>query len=72
MIPMLIFGILGGVVSAVVAWPYGFVAAFAAYVIGGSVCALIPGVLQIRAEAKAEARNDVSASMKASPVGEEQ
>jgi ABC-type uncharacterized transport system permease subunit len=72
MIPMLIFGILGGVVSAVVAWPYGFVAAFAAYVVGGSMCALVPGVLQMRSEAKAEARNDVSALMKASPVGEEQ
>jgi hypothetical protein len=72
MIPMLIFGILGGIISAVVAWPYGFIAAFAAYVVGGSVCALIPGLLQIRSEAKAEARRDLAASVKASPVGEEQ
>jgi len=71
MIPMLIFGILGGIISAVVAWPYGFIAAFAAYVVGGSVCALIPGFLQMRAEAKAEARRDLDASLKASPVGKE-
>jgi len=70
MIPMMFFGIVGGVISAVLALPYGFLAAFLAYVIGGSLCALIPAVLQMRAEYRREAREDI-ASIKAAPVGEE-
>ncbi len=67
MIPMLFFGIVGGVISAVVALPYGFLAALLAYVVGGSLCALIPGILMVRAEA----RRQSAAGLKASPVAEE-
>ena len=42
MIPMMFFGIVRGVISAVLALPYGFLAAFLAYVIGGSLCASSP------------------------------
>jgi hypothetical protein len=71
MIPMLFFGIVGGVISAVVSLPYGFLAALLAYVVGGSVCALIPGILMVRAEARAEARRQSAARMNASQVAEE-
>jgi energy-converting hydrogenase Eha subunit B len=39
------FGLIGGIVSAIAASPYGVVAALLAYMLGGSVCALIPGLL---------------------------
>lgn len=68
MIPMLFFGIVGGVCAAALALPHGYVAAFLAYVVGGSLCALIPGLLQARAEYKREKALD---SSKPSPVGEE-
>jgi hypothetical protein len=72
MIPMLFFGIAGGVLAAFFAWPYGFLSALSAYVIVGSLCALIPGMLQVRAEARKEAERDLAASgMEPSPVGEE-
>ncbi|MCB5176356.1 hypothetical protein LGR44_14330 [Microvirga sp. SM9] len=68
---MLLFGIVGGALSAYLAFPYGYIAAFLAYMIGGSLCALIPGLLQARAEFKRERERERAAGIHASPVGEE-
>jgi hypothetical protein len=46
MIPMMFFGILGGCLSAAVAFQHGYLAALLAYAIGGAVFALIPGFLR--------------------------
>jgi hypothetical protein len=45
MILVVLFGIGGGLICALIAYPHGFLAAFLAYSIGGALCALIPGLL---------------------------
>jgi energy-converting hydrogenase Eha subunit B len=48
MLPLMFFGLIGGMVSAIIASPYGLLAALLAYMLGGSVCALIPSLLSYR------------------------
>jgi hypothetical protein len=67
MVPMLIFGILGGLVSAVVALQFGFLAALLAYVIGGSLFALIPGLLRLRDKRSDHARHEESSATEPAP-----
>ncbi|WP_210495559.1 hypothetical protein [Microvirga antarctica] len=50
MISIFLFGLVGGLFSAYLALPYGWLAAFAAYAVGGAACALIPGVIEWRRE----------------------
>jgi energy-converting hydrogenase Eha subunit B len=65
MIPLMFFGLIGGIVCAIIASPYGVVAALLAYMFGGSVCALIPGLLRYRgnkAVADADFHSDPAAT----------
>ena len=46
MLGMMMLGITGGIIGAIVASPYGFAAAFVAYCLSGSLLFLVPGVLR--------------------------
>jgi hypothetical protein len=48
MIPLMVFGIIGGCIGAVLAYPYGLLASVAGYMVGGALCALLPGLLSHR------------------------
>jgi len=48
MIPLMVFGIIGGCIGAVLAYPYGLLASIAGYMVGGALCALLPGLLSHR------------------------
>jgi hypothetical protein len=43
--PLIIFGIIGGCICAMLAYPYGLLASILAYTVGGALCALLPGIL---------------------------
>jgi ABC-type uncharacterized transport system permease subunit len=50
MVELIFFGIVGGLLCALIALPYGLLVAFIAYVVGGALFALIPGLLRGRHE----------------------
>jgi hypothetical protein len=50
MMSMFVFGVIGGLVAAFFAFPYGWLAAILAYALGGAVFALLPGIYQWRQE----------------------
>jgi hypothetical protein len=56
MMPMFVCGVAGGLLAASFAWPYGWVAAMAAYAFGGAVCAIVPGLIEWRQEVLRERR----------------
>jgi ABC-type uncharacterized transport system permease subunit len=50
MVELIFFGVVGGLLSALSFFPYGLLAAFLAYMVGGALFALIPGLLRGRHE----------------------
>lgn len=45
MLGMMLFGLAGGIVGAIVAFPYGYAEALVAYCLSGSLFFLIPSAL---------------------------
>lgn len=50
MMSVFLCGLIGGAAAAYFAWPYGWVAAIAAYAFGGALCAMVPAAIEWRQE----------------------
>jgi hypothetical protein len=50
MMSMFVCGVLGGLLAACFAWPYGWPAAIGAYALGGGFCAIVPALIEWRQE----------------------
>jgi hypothetical protein len=56
MLEAILFGVLGGLLSAALAYPYGLLATLLAYVCGGALFALVPGLLMSRIRGRSASR----------------
>ncbi len=64
MLEAILFGVPGGLLLAALAYPYGLMATILAYVFGGALFALLPGLLRSRVSGRSVSRIKLRARIK--------